>query len=113
MKNILIYLVPILSFVLGMAAPILREKVKKTPNKIDDILLDIALSSVGFVDKAFKGDSPESKKQRAMDLIEEQLTKYGKTVSEKALDKVVEKAVTINKVQEYNDNEELVPVEKK
>ncbi len=111
MKDKLIFLVPVISFILGYFAPILKAKVKKTDTKIDDFLLEIALASVGFVDKAFKEDKGESKKQRAKDIIESELNSYNKKVSDKILDKVIEKAVTINKIQEYNEKgEELVPL---
>lgn len=101
----------ILGFVLGMLTPFLRNLVKKTETKVDDIALEVAINVVNFVDGMFNGKSPESKKQRASDLIEMNLAKLGLTVSKDTISSVIEKAVTINAVEKANNsNENLVPV---
>lgn len=83
----------VLGAILGALLPKLKEYVKKTPTKLDDIALEVVI----MVNSLFNGDSGESKKQRAKDLIERQL---GTTIKENVLDKAVEKAVTTMKVAE-------------
>nr|DAM85339.1 MAG TPA: holin [Caudoviricetes sp.] len=83
----------VLGAILGALLPKLRELTQKTPTKLDDIALDVVV----YVNSLFNGDSGESKKQRAKDLIE---AKLGQTVKEQVLDKAVEKAVTTMKVAE-------------
>ena len=101
------YIIPILMFSLGCLAPLLRQLVKKTNSKIDDYLLEIALHYVKFVDGAFEGDKGESKKQRAFDLIQDELEKRNKFVPDEKINRVIEKAVTMKKVSDF---EELVPL---
>lgn len=89
-KEIVMLVIAILGGAFMGALPKLRELAKKTPTNLDDVALDIVV----YVNSLFNGDKGESKKQRAKDLIEQELAKTGAKVTEQVLDKTVEKAVT-------------------
>ena len=91
----------VLSFILGAVLPYLKDYVKKTPNKVDDIALDIVIK----VNEMFNGDSGESKKQRAKDLLTLALKEKGQSIGSDVLDKTVEMAVTKMKVAEVNNKQ--------
>lgn len=77
--------------------PKLRELVKKTDTKIDDIALEMVIK----VNELFADSSNSSKKQRAKDLTTMALASEGiKNVSEAVLDKALEMGVTKAKLLE-------------
>lgn len=101
-----------LGYVFGILTPFFKKLVKKTKTNVDDIALDVAIGVVKFVENTFGLSSGESKKQRAIDLINQKLGKYN--ILNIDVNNLIEKAVTITKMEDLkssNKTEILVPVE--
>lgn len=102
-----------LGYVFGILTPFFKKLAKKTKTNVDDIALDVAIGVVKFVENTFGLSSGESKKQRAIALINQKLGKYN--ILNIDVDKLIEKALTITKMEDLkessNKTEILVPTE--
>lgn len=102
-----------IGYVFGILTPLFKKLVKKTKTNVDDIALDVAIGVVKFVENSFGLSSGESKKQRAIALINQKLGKYN--ILNIDVDKLIEKALTITKMEDLkessNKTEILVPTE--
>lgn len=107
-REIILIVVGVLVGIFTGLIPLFKKLATKTETKIDDKILEIAIRSVKFVETNFLNSSNKSKKLRAMDILENTLLAEGvKNVSEKVLDKAVEKAVTNVKLNELVEKGEL------
>lgn len=107
-REIILIVVGVLVGIFTGLIPLFKKLATKTETNIDDKILEIAIRSVKFVETNFLNSSGSSKKLRAMDILENTLLAEGvKNVSEKVLDKAVEKAVTNVKLNELVEKGEL------
>lgn len=97
-REILFLVAGILVAIFGALTPLFRKLASKTETKIDDTVLELAISAVNYVQNNFLDSSNESKKQRAMDLVALNLAQKGIEKSKEVISDAVEMGVTQLKV---------------
>lgn len=83
--------------------PLFRSLAKKTETKLDDSILELSIKAVEFVEANFLNKKGASKHAIAKEIINASLEKANKEVSEKVVDKAIEKAWAMNELSKVDE----------